>query len=109
MPAQSYLSHLLDGLLEDSLSSNMNKKFSIELCSDLDVEGMVVDISYDMTTIASVNYEKGVDKMEIALLPFDNEVTAFKFPLQDFILVLEKAKNLAIQCAKDDQQREKEW
>lgn len=69
------------------------------MCSDLDYEGMVVDVSYDMETIASINYDKGIDNIEIEVYPISEKL---KFPLDDFFLVLEKAKQLAVKCAKED-------
>lgn len=35
------------------------KKFNIELSSDLDFEGMVVEVCFDNQVIATCNYEKG--------------------------------------------------
>jgi hypothetical protein len=87
-------------LLEGLLKNNMNKKFSIEMCSDLDYDGMVIDISYDMETIASINYDKGIDSMEIEMHAISKNLL---FPLNDFFHVLEKAKQLATKCAKEDQ------
>lgn len=79
----------------------MNNKLSIELCGDLDFEGMVIDITYNKETIASINYEKGINNMEIEILPKSKK---FVFPLEDFLLILEKAKKLAIKCAKEDEE-----
>lgn len=81
----------------------MNKKFSIEMCSDLDFEGMVIDISYNMETIASVNYDKGIDNIEIEIHPISEKLT---FSLDDFFLAIERAKQLAIKCAKEDKLRQ---
>jgi len=80
----------------------MNKQFSIELSSDLDFEGMIIDVIYDTEPIASINYEKGLNKMEIELHPTSENLL---FPLNDFFLALEKAKKLAIKCAKEDELR----
>ncbi len=80
----------------------MNEKFSIELCSDVDFEGMVVDISYNMQTVASINYDKGVNRMEIKMIPFGCDARGLIFPLQDFMAILEKAKQIAIRCAEED-------
>ncbi len=82
----------------------MNKNFSIELCGDLDFEGMVVDVTYNKETIASINYEKGIDNIEIEI-PSKPEKCVF--PLTDFFLILEKAKKLAIKCAKEDEELRK--
>ncbi len=84
----------------------MNDKFSIEMCSDLDFEGMVIDISYNMQTFASINYDKGIDKMEIEISPFGKDLNKTIFPLEDFLTVLEKAKKLAIRCAEEDSNRD---
>jgi len=78
----------------------MNKRFSIEMCSDLDFEGMVIDVSYDMETIASINYDNGIDNMEVEMRPISENII---FPLDDFFLALRQAKQLAIKCAKEDE------
>ena len=69
----------------------MSSKFHIEMCGDVDLEGMAIYISYDTEIIASITYEKGINNMEIEL-----------FPLEDFFVFLEKAKKLAIKCAQED-------
>jgi len=73
------------------------------MCSDLDFEGMVIDISYDMETIASVNYDKGIDNIEIEIHPISEKLT---FSLDDFFLAIERAKQLAIKYAKEDKLRQ---
>ncbi|HEV3270002.1 MAG TPA: hypothetical protein VGZ69_05070 [Candidatus Rhabdochlamydia sp.] len=85
---------------------NTTKKFSITLFGDLDFEGMIVEVCFDNQVIATCNYEKGIDNIEIQILPQNQE---FIFPLQDFLKVLEKAKKLVIQCAEEDKLREKEF
>ena len=87
--------------------SEQKQKFWIELCSDLDFEGMVVDVSYNMQTVASINYDKGVEKMEVEMFPFGNDSQKTILPLQEFLDVLEKAKQLAIRCSKEDEAQEK--
>jgi len=79
----------------------MNKEFSIEMCGDLDFEGMVIDVTYNKETVASINYEKGIDNIEIEIPPKPEK---FVFPLDDFFVALEKAKKLAIKCAKEDEE-----
>ncbi len=84
----------------------MNKAFSIELCSDLDLEGMAIYINYNMQTIASINYDKGIDKMEMEIFPFGQGKDRMIFPVDDFIIALEKAKKLALKCAEEDKTRD---
>ena len=86
----------------------MNKKFIIELSSDLDFEGMVVNICFGNQEVAMLNYDKGINNIEIQIPSQNEESQRFIFPLQDFLTVLEKAKKLVIQCAKEDELREKE-
>ncbi|HEV3270004.1 MAG TPA: hypothetical protein VGZ69_05080 [Candidatus Rhabdochlamydia sp.] len=86
----------------------MNKKFIIELSSDLDFEGMVVNICFGNQEVAMLNYDKGINNIEIQIPSQNEESQRFIFPLQDFLNVLEKAKKLVIQCAKEDELREKE-
>ncbi len=81
----------------------MNNGFSIILCGDLDFEGMVIDVKYNMYKIASINYEKGVDQLEIEFFSNSEKMV---FPLQEFLITLEEAKKLAIQCAKEDELRD---
>ncbi len=82
----------------------MNKRFIIEMCSDVEYEGMVIDIRFDNNAVARLNYEKGKDNIEIVLESHDVELI---FPLEDFLIALEKAKNLAIQCAEEDENMRK--
>ena len=91
-------------LSEDLLSMVINKGFCTKICGDVDLEGMVILVCYDDQIISEINYEKGIDNMEIEIIPSQE----FIFPLQDFLNVLEKAKKLVIQCAKEDELREKE-
>lgn len=83
----------------------MKKTFLIETCSDLNYEGMVVDITFDNQRIAMINYDKGIDNLEIEILPFGEEQSKCVFPLKDFLEILEKAKEIAIQCAKEDEEK----
>jgi len=43
--------------------------FSIELCGGLDFEGMVIDVTYNKETVAYINYENGIDNIEIEIPP----------------------------------------
>lgn len=80
----------------------MKKKFLIETCSDLKYEGMVVDISFDNQRIATINYDKGIDNLEVELFSSEDGPSKCIFSLSDFLEILEKAKDIAIQCAKED-------
>jgi len=94
--------------LEGSLSDNMNDKFTIELCSDLDFEGMVVDISFSNQIIAMLNYEKGINNIEIEIFSSTDSSVKRVFLLKDFVNALESAKKLAIKCAKEDELKKSE-
>ena len=83
----------------------MNEKFSISMCSDLDYEGMVIDVCYNMKTIAMINYDKGRDNLEIEITPTNDKNKRALYSLKDFFDILEKAKNLAIKCATEDKDR----
>ena len=93
--------------LEGLLRINMNKKFHLQLCSDVDLEGMAIYIDYGTETVASITYERGINNMEIELFPFGKSKDSQVFLLDEFINALERAKNLAIKCAKEDELREK--
>ncbi|MCP5505724.1 MAG: hypothetical protein H7A38_02445 [Chlamydiales bacterium] len=79
--------------------------FSITLCSDLDYEGMVVDIKYGKTRIALAHYDKGIDAIEI--IWFSNNISENKqsYPLSDLVETLNNAYNMLRKCALEDQSR----
>ncbi|MGB7128303.1 MAG: hypothetical protein WBD50_04340 [Candidatus Rhabdochlamydia sp.] len=62
----------------------INKKFRITLFSDLDFEGMVVDICFDNQVIAILNYEKGIDNIEIQILSQNTDSQELHFPSTRF-------------------------
>lgn len=70
----------------------MNERFSVELCSDLDYEGMVVDVALDHNTIAILNRDKGVENIEIKLIPLSKNLLELNVPFNDFIEVFLFAK-----------------
>lgn len=84
----------------------MRKRFLIETCSNSNYEGMVVDISFNNQRIAMINYDKGIDNVEIGILSSGEESSGCAFPLKDFFNILEEAKQIAIRCAKEDEHRE---
>lgn len=97
MPISEVMEHL-----EDLLNMVINKGFCIKVCGDVDYEGMVIDISYNDQTMAMINYDKGIDKLEIEFTPFLEKVQGQMFLLDDFINALSDAKAIALQCAKED-------
>ena len=74
-------------------------KFKIRICSDLDYEGMVVDIVYNNETLATLNQDSGVDNIEIKL--FSNKKDFWEFSLDEFQKNVEEAKKTLIQFNKD--------
>jgi len=69
---------------------------------------MVVDISFDNQRIAMINYDKGIDNMEIEVLSTEEGSSRCVFPLNVFLEILEKAKAIAVRCAKEDEDRKNE-
>lgn len=84
----------------------MNRRITIELSSDLDFEGMVVEITIDNSILARLNYDKGINNIEMELI-FGEGCKSTNIPLNDFLISIEKAKKLLIQCAEEDKIREK--
>lgn len=78
----------------------MNKKFTVEVCSDLDYEEMVADVSYENQTIAMITQEKGIDNMEIEIFLPEKKIKSLKFPLNDFIASIVFAKKCLIEMQK---------
>ena len=89
----------------------MNKHFNIEMSSNLDYEGMVVNIVYNIRendkkcsenkviykqkTIAVLNQEKGIKNIEIKIYPPKDE-NYWDFSLDEFLEILQKAKEILI-------------
>ena len=76
-----------------------NKGFKIRICSDLDYQGMVVDIVYNNATFATLNQDEGIENIEIKL--YSSQEKFLEFSLEEFIEILEKAKKLLIQVNKE--------
>ncbi len=74
----------------------MSNKFHVRVCSDLDYEEMVADISYENHFIAIVSQEKGMDNMEIEILFAENAKNKMAFLLEDFIEAITVAKKSLI-------------
>jgi hypothetical protein len=86
--------------------------FKCRICSDLDYEGMVVDILYlfpklnsnkeIQDQVATLNMDKGKDNIEIKFFDASNDFGEFK--LEDFADILEKAKKLLIKINKEPEE-----
>ncbi|MES2200076.1 MAG: hypothetical protein V4489_07920 [Chlamydiota bacterium] len=84
------------GFIEQSKKSYFSlwKRFTIEVCSDLDFRGKVIDVCYDRETVASVKYDG--NKMNIETLPFGRDPRKGHLPGIGFGVFLRKAKCLAV-------------
>jgi len=78
----------------------MSNEFTIEVCSDLDFEEMVADITYDGRRIAMVTQENGINNMEIEIFIPRNQVVVNKFPLDAFIDSIANAKKILVRMQK---------
>ncbi len=79
----------------------MNENFRIELVSDLDCEGMVVDVSFKDKMVFRLNYDEGIDRIEMTMIGFMQQ-SEILFPLQDFLEAIERAKKILIKCFEED-------
>lgn len=68
----------------------MKDKFTFEACSDLNYEGMVVDISWNDERIATLNHDKGYIEVEL----FSLHDKSLKCDITEFEKALDQAKNL---------------
>ena len=78
----------------------MNNEFTIEVCSDLDFEEMVTDVSYGGGRIAMVTQEKGINNMEIEFFIPSSQAVINKFPLDAFMDAIASAKNILVRMQK---------
>jgi len=79
------------------------KKFIVELVSDVDYEGMVVEVSFENFILARLNYDKGVDNIEMEIP--SNSSHSIIFPLDGYLECIEKAKEILIRCYNEDQRK----
>ena len=86
----------------------INKGFCTKILGDIDLEGMVILVCYDDQIIAEINYEKGIDNMEIEIISSQEGFPKRTFSLNGFFKILEEAKQLAIKCAKEDEEKTNE-
>ncbi len=69
--------------------------FEILRISDLNYEGMTVEIQFQEEPIAQLNMDKGRERMEVELFTkFADKKFVPKFPLKDFMDALDMAKKL---------------
>lgn len=73
------------------LRGDMNNKFRIVMCSDLEKEEMVADVFLENHMIATINQDKGLDNMEIEIFTPDED-NKWTLPLDDFIEAIQFAK-----------------
>lgn len=88
----------------DLLSMVINKEFCTKILGDIDLEGMVILVCYDDQVIAEINYEKGIDNLEVEIVSSQDGFPKRTFSLDGFFKILEEAKQLAIKCAKEDEE-----
>lgn len=100
--AEQHISVQMD-LFEALQNTNevfMKNKFQLRICSDLDYEEMVADISYDDHTLAMITQENGIKKMEIEVFPPDGKIKSWKFLLDDYVSAIISAKQTLIRMQK---------
>ena len=68
---------------------------------------MVVDVSVDKQELAILNYERGEENIEIEWLPLSPGQDKLSLPLDELIIVLQRAKEILLKCAEEDETRKK--
>jgi hypothetical protein len=81
---------------------NKNKGFYIELCSDIDIDGMSIDICFNNNRVATLNYAKGIQHSEIDVFIPPKKEGRWSFSLGEFMSTLEEAKNIMKKCYEED-------
>lgn len=85
----------LNLLIRRDMTLHFQSGFEIAKFSDLDYEGMTVEIRFNGIPVAQVNRDNGRDTQEIVIPSrFSPEGQIFVFPLTDFMEALEQAKEL---------------
>lgn len=67
------------------------RKLKIRECSDLDYEGMVVDICCDSGRIAVLSCDEGIDKAKIKIFDGLHEKPSWELDYFDFVRTLNKS------------------
>jgi hypothetical protein len=65
--------------------------FRLAICSDLDYEGMVVDISDQDGRIATISCDGGIENTLIVLFNKENEDPIYKFKFSEFLQILNES------------------
>ncbi len=75
--------------------------FNIVICSDLDHDEIVADICWNDIIVATVNQDKGLENLEIEIFdPIEEGFQSWNFPLNDWIIILQEAKNTLLTMQK---------
>ncbi|WP_414624002.1 hypothetical protein [Calothrix sp. CCY 0018] len=77
------------------MAIKLDSGFGILYFSDLNYEGMTVEIQYKGQQVAQINKEKGVEEMEIDIYSqyvHPDFLSELKFPLNDFLEAVDKAR-----------------
>lgn len=77
------------------MAFQLESGFEIAKFSDLDYEGMTVEVRYNGVPVAQLNRDKGKNAQEIEIpTRFSPEAARFTFPVNAFIQALEEARRL---------------
>jgi len=63
---------------------------------------MAVYLSYGGHEIAILNYDKGIENIEVKLVPIYNDSNSLSVPFNELQEALDQAKQLLEKCAKED-------
>jgi hypothetical protein len=77
------------------MALRLKSGFEIAKFSDLDYDGITVEVQFEGMPVAQINGDKGPNAQEIVIPSrFSLEGQRFTFPLDDFLEALMKAKEL---------------
>ncbi|SFZ73354.1 hypothetical protein [Chitinimonas taiwanensis] len=76
------------------------KDFSFTVGDDGDHERLTAEIDYQQTFVAMLTQEDGFENLKLELFSPDNpDVAIHSFPLQDFLMAIDLAKNKLTQVS----------
>lgn len=81
----------------------MGDDFRIRLCSDLDYEGMVVDVCWGNDTVAMLTHEDASSAIQITILFSPDAPSTWKFPLDKFVETIQAAKKIFLEINEKQQ------